>query len=82
MSRQETMAAVVSSVVSLQNNNFRRRSLEEKKLIKELGPDQPDLKIQQQASDRGRSYTRGFSRLYYAKHSWLAGCEVSDALYC
>lgn len=81
--RQETMAAAKqNSVVSLQNNNFTRRSLEEKKRIKELGPDQPDLKIQQQASDRGRSYTRGFSRLCYAKHSWLTGCEVSNALYC
>ncbi|XP_035278190.1 saccharopine dehydrogenase-like oxidoreductase isoform X4 [Anguilla anguilla] len=34
------------------------RSVEEKKRIKELGPDRPILQIQQQASDRGRAYTR------------------------
>ncbi|CAL9695954.1 unnamed protein product [Knipowitschia caucasica] len=71
-----------NSVVSLQLNPFTRRSLEEKKRIKELGPEKPGLQIQQQASDRGRSYTRGFSGLCYAKHSWLAGCEVSNALFC
>ena len=57
---------------SLQKNSLMRRSLEGKKQIKELGLDQPDLKIQQQASDRGRSYTRGFSHLFYAKQvGWL-----------
>ena len=57
---------------SLQKNSFMRRSLEEKKQIKELGLDQPDLKIQQQASDRGRCNTRGFSHLFYAKQvGWL-----------
>ena len=71
-----------NSVVSLRSNPFSRRSVEEKKRIKELGPEQPDIQIQQQASDRGRSYTRGFSRLCYTKHSWLAGCVVSNALYC
>ena len=65
-----------NSVVSLRSNPFSRRSVEEKKRIKELGPEQPDIQIQQQASDRGRSYTRGFSRLCYTKHSWLAGCGV------
>ncbi|XP_034038832.1 zinc finger MYM-type protein 1-like [Thalassophryne amazonica] len=38
--------------------------------------------MQQQASDRGRAYTRVFSRSYYAKRSWLAGCCVSNAFYC
>uniref|UniRef100_A0A0E9R2U7 Uncharacterized protein n=1 Tax=Anguilla anguilla TaxID=7936 RepID=A0A0E9R2U7_ANGAN len=35
-----------------------------------------------QASDRGRAYTRGFSRSCYDKRSWLAGCGVSNAFYC
>ena len=36
----------------------------EKIEIKELGPDQPDIKITQQASERGSatSYTRGYNR--------------------
>lgn len=27
-------------------------------------------------------YTRGFSRLCYTKHSWLAGCDVSNGFHC
>ena len=79
---EETVGAKENSVILLKKNPFTRRSTEDKKRIKELGPDQPNLKIQQQASDRGRSYTRGFSRSCYAKHSWLAGCDVSNAFYC
>ncbi|XP_039648866.1 zinc finger MYM-type protein 1-like [Perca fluviatilis] len=75
-------AAKPNSVIDLQKNPFTRRSLEEKKRIKDLGPDQPDLQIQQQASDRGRNYTRGFTRSCYGKRSWLAGCDVSNAFFC
>ncbi|XP_030575216.1 uncharacterized protein LOC115772910 isoform X2 [Archocentrus centrarchus] len=71
-----------NSVLSLQKNAFTKRSLEEKNRIKELGPDRPNLQIQQQASDRGRSYTRAFSSSSYDKRSWLAGCDVSNAFYC
>lgn len=71
-----------NSVVSLQKHPFTRRSLPEKKRIKELGPDRPDLQLQQQAGDRGRAYTRGFSRSCYDKRSWLAGCGVSNSFYC
>lgn len=66
----------------LQKNPFTRLSLEEKKKIKDLGPDQPDLQIQQQASDRGRSYTRSFTRACYEKRRWLAGCDISNSLFC
>ncbi|XP_061433278.1 zinc finger MYM-type protein 1-like isoform X1 [Lethenteron reissneri] len=77
------MAAVhPNSVIYLQKNPFTRLSLEEIKKIKDLGPDQPDLQIQQQASDRGRSYTRSFTRACYEKRRWLAGCDVSNSLFC
>ncbi len=71
-----------NSVLSLQKYPFTRRSDEEKKRIKELGPDRPYLQINQQSSDRGRAYTRGFSSTSYGKWSWLAGCDVSQAFYC
>ncbi|XP_065117720.1 zinc finger MYM-type protein 1-like [Paramisgurnus dabryanus] len=71
-----------NSVLSLQNYPFASRSDEEKIRIKELGPDQPNLNIQQQSSDRGRPYTRSFSRTTYGKRIWLAGCDVSHAFYC
>ncbi|XP_061587233.1 uncharacterized protein LOC133452053 [Cololabis saira] len=71
-----------NSVFSLQNNPFTQRSLQERKRVKELGPDQPDLQILQQSSDRGRAYTRTFSRSHYDKWSWLTGCGVSNSFYC
>ncbi|XP_058629145.1 zinc finger MYM-type protein 1-like isoform X2 [Onychostoma macrolepis] len=71
-----------NSVLSLQQYPFTRRSDKEKKRIKELGPDRPNLQIQQQSSHRGRAYTRCFSTTSYGKRSWLAGCDVSHAFYC
>ncbi len=53
-----------------------------KKSLKELGPDRPNLQIQQQSSDRGRAYTRRFSTTSYGKRSWLAGCDGNHAFYC
>lgn len=47
-----------------------------------MGPERPDLKMQQQSIDRGRTYTRSFSSSLYANRSWLAGCSVSDAFFC
>ena len=46
-----------------------------------MGPERPDLKMQQQSIDRGRTYTRSFSSSLYANRSWLAGCSVSDAFF-
>ncbi|CAB1450440.1 unnamed protein product [Pleuronectes platessa] len=34
---------------------------QEKKRIKETGPEKPDLQIHQPASDRGRAHNQGFS---------------------
>ncbi len=39
---------------------FERRSLREKMLGKDLGPDQPDIKISQQVHEKGKTYQRGF----------------------
>lgn len=47
-----------------------------------MGPERPDLKMQQQSIDRGRTYTRSFSSSLYANRSWLAGCSVSDEFFC
>ncbi|XP_073450943.1 zinc finger MYM-type protein 1-like isoform X1 [Aquarana catesbeiana] len=71
-----------NSVLSLQKRPFTRRSDEEKKRIKELGPDRPNLNIQQQTTDRGRAYTRSFSNTTYQTRTWLTGCEASHAFFC
>src|SRR4029434_9211442 len=60
---------------------FNRRSEVDKKRLKDMGPEHPDLKMQQQSIDRGRTYTRSFSSSLYANRSWLAGCSVSDAFF-
>ncbi|XP_073451130.1 uncharacterized protein [Aquarana catesbeiana] len=66
-----------NSVPSLKLFPFARRSDEEKKRIKELGPHQPKLQIQQRSSDRGQVYTRSFPTTPYSKWSWLAGLLFS-----
>ncbi|XP_077331409.1 zinc finger MYM-type protein 1-like [Lithobates pipiens] len=71
-----------NSVPSLKLFPFTRRTDEEKMRLKELGPYQPKLQIQQRSSDRGRVYTRSFSTTSYNKWSWLAGCDVTHAYYC
>lgn len=72
----------VNSVRSLLQIPFERRTLMEKIQVKELGPDQPDLTIKQAASERGKPYTRGFSRNWYSRKAWLAGCSHANALFC
>ena len=74
--------ATENSVVSLRETPFNRRSDVDKKRLKDMGPERPDLKMQQQSIDRGRTYTRSFSSSLYANRSWLAGCSVSDAFFC
>lgn len=71
-----------NSVKSLQKTPFERRTLQEKLRIKELGPDKPDVIITQQTKDRGREYTRTFSKSWYDKKAWLTACSHSKALFC
>ncbi|XP_054595396.2 uncharacterized protein [Nothobranchius furzeri] len=61
---------------------FERRTMVEKLNVKELGPDQPDVKISQQEKERGKLYTRGFSQNWYTRKAWLAGCNHANALFC
>jgi len=73
------MAAVhPNSVIFFYKKTLSQGFRWKKKKIKDLGPDQPDLQIQQQASDRGRSFTRAC----YEKRRWLAGCDISNSLFC
>src|SRR4029434_597074 len=67
-----------NSVASLCETPFNRRLDVDKKRVKDLGPDRPDLNIQQQTTDS----TRSFSSSLYARRSWLAGCSLSDAFFC
>src|SRR4029434_4131068 len=74
--------ATENSVVSLCETPFNRRSDVDKKRLEDMGPARPDLKMQQQSIDRGRTYTRSFSSSLYANRSWLAGCSLSNAFFC
>ncbi len=50
-----------NSVKSLLQCQFEKRTLAEKLKVKELGPDQPDLLIRQQTSEKGKKYMRSYS---------------------
>ncbi|XP_061095772.1 zinc finger MYM-type protein 1-like isoform X2 [Conger conger] len=71
-----------NSIKSLKQTPFPWRPLRDRLTVKELGPDRPDLNLKQQSGCRGRQYTRTFSRSWYDKKAWLAGCGESNALYC
>uniref|UniRef100_A0A673AEA0 TTF-type domain-containing protein n=1 Tax=Sphaeramia orbicularis TaxID=375764 RepID=A0A673AEA0_9TELE len=71
-----------NSVLSLQKEPFHRRTLEEKLLVKELGPEQPDINIKEHIHDRGRSYTRSFSTSWYKKKAWLTASSETRAMFC
>ncbi|XP_063046928.1 zinc finger MYM-type protein 1-like [Engraulis encrasicolus] len=76
------LTAKENSVALLKQYPFIRRSDEDKKRVKVLGPDCPELLISQSTTDRGRTYVRTFSSSVYGRWNWLTGCEVSNALYC
>lgn len=71
-----------NSVKSLLQCPFEKRTLAEKLKVKELGPDQPDLLIRQQTSEKGKTYTRSYSSRWYTKKAWLCGCVSANALFC
>ncbi len=50
--------------------------------MKELGPDQSNIIINQQSKDRGRQYTRSFSRTWVSNKAWLTACSDANALFC
>ena len=61
---------------------FERRTYQEKVNVKERGPDQPNITIIQQSKDRGRQYTRSFSRTWFSSKAWLTACSEANALFC
>ena len=70
------MAAVnPNSVIYLQKTISQYFRLKKKKKIKDLGPEQPDLHIQQQASDRGRSMVT-LSVCAMVMQDWLTADEL------
>ncbi|XP_063749607.1 zinc finger MYM-type protein 1-like [Eleginops maclovinus] len=71
-----------NSVQALLTNPFERRSLGDKLLVKDLGPDQPELLISQKTFEKNKTYKRGFSRVWYMKKPWLAGCPQVNAVFC
>ncbi|XP_013882550.1 zinc finger MYM-type protein 1 [Austrofundulus limnaeus] len=71
-----------NTVKSLIVKPFKSRTHEEKVKVKELGPDRPDIKLEQQTTDRGRSYTRTFSRTWFSIKPWLTACSEANALFC
>lgn len=71
-----------NSIVSLKELPFSCRSYKDKLAIKLLEPPRPNLIIKQVWKMAGNTYFRGFSMTWYLRKSWLAGCEVTNALFC
>ena len=76
------ITAQSNSIISFRELPFSRRSNQEKLAVKQLGPPRPNLNIKQISKKGGKSYTRGFSRCWYERKNWLAGCEVANGLFC
>ncbi|XP_038157042.1 zinc finger MYM-type protein 1-like [Cyprinodon tularosa] len=72
----------INSVKSLKATPFERRTYQEKLEVKALGPDKPNININQLSNDKGRRYTRSFSRTWFSKKSWLTACTEANALFC
>lgn len=58
---------------------FDKRTLQEKLRVKELGPDQPGILIQQPSKGRGRQYM--LSRGRFSIKAWLTACSDRNALF-
>ncbi|XP_062234379.1 zinc finger MYM-type protein 1-like [Platichthys flesus] len=76
------ITAQSNSIISFRELPFSRRSNQEKLAVKQLGPPRPNLNIKQISKKGGKSYTRGFSRCWYERKNWLAGCELANGLFC
>ena len=66
----------MDSVRNLQMRPFYQLSLEEKLEVKRLGPERPDL------STKSASSSRRFTKTWYSRYTWLAGCIQSGKVYC
>ncbi|XP_060942472.1 zinc finger MYM-type protein 1-like [Limanda limanda] len=81
--RQKTAGQLPHSIQALLRDPFERRPLDEQLQIKESGPDHPDLTVRLPAGGTGRKKSsRGFSRKWYRRKAWLAGCGHLNAFFC
>lgn len=71
-----------NSVRHLQQYPFERRTFAEKLLVKQLGPDKPEVKISQPAKEKEKTYTRSFNRGWFDRKAWLTGCGYANAVFC
>ena len=55
---------------------------EEKLLVKELGPDKPEINISQQIKVKDKCYKQSICRSWFNRKTWLAGCGAANALFC
>ncbi|XP_078539192.1 zinc finger MYM-type protein 1-like [Lissotriton helveticus] len=72
----------MNTVEQLLAKSFHALSHENKLIIKRLGPDRPDIQLQQSAIDRGKICKRTFSKTWYTKVDWLTGSTSKNALFC
>ncbi|KAJ1125258.1 hypothetical protein NDU88_003691 [Pleurodeles waltl] len=72
----------MNTVDSLLTKPFLGMTPEDKLLVKALGPEKPDIHIEQSAKDRGKGYTRRFARTWFDKMEWLTDSSSKNALFC
>lgn len=57
-------------------------SYDDKLAAKRLGPDRPELTIEQVTKCEKREYRRKFNISTYNNYKWLCGCSTRNALFC
>ncbi|XP_053156922.1 uncharacterized protein LOC128347007 [Hemicordylus capensis] len=72
----------MNTVEELRKTSFAGLPLKGKLQVKEMGPDQPSLMLQESISDGGEVCTRKFSTDWYARKEWLCGSATQNALFC
>ncbi|KAJ1203148.1 hypothetical protein NDU88_006942 [Pleurodeles waltl] len=72
----------MNKVDSLLTKPFLGMTPEDKLRVKALGPENPDIHIEQSAKDRGKGYTRRFARTWFDKMEWLTASSSKNALFC
>lgn len=79
---QTDMASNCNSIVSLRELPFSRWNNADRLAFKELGPPRPNSNIKHVSPQVGKAYSHRFSWNWYEWKTWLAGCEVANALFC
>ncbi|XP_078536808.1 zinc finger MYM-type protein 1-like [Lissotriton helveticus] len=72
----------MNTVQELIARSFQARPLEQKLQIKQLGPHQPEINLQQTTQERRKMSKRTFSNAWYTKADWLTGCPIKNSLFC